>query len=182
MIYREFQLSQAQRFLKRTCTHDAATGLPNARWIDEHAFQITEGEVLLCSLDRFRVLNENFGRPFMNDVLLVLGQRLQAIPSVRHLCRIGGDEFAIILDAKAATGVDSVMREVTRTFRLHDRNVDMTATLGRSTLTPGLGLAEVLRRTEMAVLHGKGHGRNQIVTFHPRVDNRRHPISPSKLH
>ncbi|MGY4318828.1 diguanylate cyclase (GGDEF)-like protein [Bradyrhizobium sp. JR3.5] len=57
-----------------------------------------EFAVLLLDLDRFKEINDRFGHPAGDELLVQLAARLQRCTrAAEHVARIGGDEFALIM-------------------------------------------------------------------------------------
>jgi two-component system chemotaxis response regulator CheY len=53
---------------------------------------------LLLNLDKFSIVNQNFGFPFGNNVLLETGRRIQqCLRSIDAVARVGADEFFVLL-------------------------------------------------------------------------------------
>jgi diguanylate cyclase (GGDEF)-like protein/PAS domain S-box-containing protein len=92
--------------LQRAALHDELTGLPNRRLLHdrlEHSLRRSARgghiAVLICDLDGFKRINDNHGHAVGDDVLNLAAQRLIAATRADDtVARIGGDEFAIILD------------------------------------------------------------------------------------
>jgi diguanylate cyclase (GGDEF)-like protein len=94
-------LEAANQQLRQLATHDALTGLPNRVLLDDrltlaiaqadrdgHAFA-----VLLCDLDRFKLINDS------------LGHRLSGVVrNIDMVARLGSDEFVLLLSSVADRG------------------------------------------------------------------------------
>nr|WP_269330408.1 sensor domain-containing diguanylate cyclase [Kineosporia babensis] len=84
--------------LDRAATTDSLTGVLNRRAFEHGMAHLAEDAVLLLfDLDRFKALNDSQGHPAGDRVLRSFAAALAR--SVREsdlVCRIGGDEFAVI--------------------------------------------------------------------------------------
>ncbi len=84
--------------------HDALTGLSNRtrflERLDDETPQLVYGgrlAVHYVDLDRFKPVNDSFGHAVGDQVLRIVGERLQAvIPPKSIVARLGGDEFAVV--------------------------------------------------------------------------------------
>lgn len=103
---------RAQSELDYRTSYDTLTGLPNrAMFIDRseqallHASRHNrQAAVLLLDLDRFKAINENFGRAAGDAVLFELAQRLTlALREDDTVARLSVDEFGILISDLAQT-------------------------------------------------------------------------------
>jgi diguanylate cyclase (GGDEF)-like protein len=90
---------------------DQLTGLPNRRWLRQHALKRLERlprggsmTVALLDIDHFRRINEDLGRQdadrAMRHLVRIAGERLQ---ESERMARLGRDEFALLLDCPIGT-------------------------------------------------------------------------------
>jgi len=86
--------------------HDALTGLPNRRLLQDRLTKAIERAerngarvaVLLIDLDHFKQINDTYGHPVGDEVLRIVATRLQMrIRKADTIARAGGDEFMVIV-------------------------------------------------------------------------------------
>jgi diguanylate cyclase (GGDEF)-like protein len=86
--------------------HDALTGLPNRSLFTDRMGQALAAArrerrfaaAVFLDLERFRMVNESFGRKAGDDLLRQVGQRLRAAACDQDtVARVGGDHFAIAM-------------------------------------------------------------------------------------
>ena len=139
--------------------------------------------VALLDMDRFKEVNESLGHGAGDKLLKeVAGRLLNSVRKgdcvaregdsfVRTVARHGGDEFLILLSdvdeahhaAHAARRLLDVLR---RPFRVEDREVFATASIGIAFAHQGIaGTEELLRQAEIAMYSAKEQGRNTIQFF-----------------
>lgn len=87
--------------LSYEATHDALTGLCNrAVFENECASETSFGKaVLTLDVDRFKVINDTYGHDVGDAVLKKVAALLKSnFRANDRICRIGGDEFVVIMD------------------------------------------------------------------------------------
>src|SRR5271166_5570295 len=98
-------LEAANQQLRHLATHDALTGLPNRVLLDDRLLQaIAHAErdmrsfaVLVCDLDRFKLINDSLGHRAGDELLQEVARRLNAVVRTADtVARFGGDEFVLI--------------------------------------------------------------------------------------
>ena len=93
------------KMLEQKAQLDGLTGLWNRRYFDQRMIQeISEAKrysrplsLVLCDIDRFKRLNDQFGHPFGDFVLDRVAQKLSGGRTSDIVCRYGGEEFGLIL-------------------------------------------------------------------------------------
>jgi diguanylate cyclase (GGDEF)-like protein len=126
-------------------THDALTGLPNRALFYERTRQAVTSPsmnqrviLLFLDLDGFKEVNDTFGNTTGDHILKYLSLRLQrAIASGDTLARMGGDEFALLLEGTTggATGMEVAARIhdlLSKPFKIENQNIEMSASIGIS--------------------------------------------------
>ena len=174
-----FDVITAQQGLLIThATKDTLTGLNNRRKIFESIKQL-EAErkrynhfysIMLCDLDQFKRINDNYGHDFGDEVLKHVSQIFteQARES-DTVSRWGGEEFLIILpntDLSGARLLASRMCEIINQSPLHinGETIEISITIGVATLNDIESFDNIFKRADAALYRGKNSGRNQAVS------------------
>lgn len=104
----EAALRESEARMAHMAHHDALTGLPNRAMFEDRLFQAiaraersgTEFGLLFIDLDGFKPVNDRHGHKAGDAVLRQVGGRLASIMrKADTVARIGGDEFAVLLDS-----------------------------------------------------------------------------------
>ena len=91
--------------------------------------------LLLIDLDHFKEINDSFGHPVGDQILLMLGPRLKSVlRETDVLARLGGDEFGVVLtgaDAEYATTVaERLTTEIEQPFLLDVAKLHVGVSIG----------------------------------------------------
>jgi diguanylate cyclase (GGDEF)-like protein len=160
--------------------HDSLTGLANrALFRDrvEHALARTSrGErvaVLLLDLDDFKSVNDSLGHGEGDRLLQVVGERLaRATRGCDTVARIGGDEFAILLeglqqDSDAMTVAERITDALNVPIPLRGREVTLGASIGVAHAQAANDVEELLRNADVAMYKAKDDGKARHAVFEP---------------
>jgi diguanylate cyclase (GGDEF)-like protein len=162
--------------------HDPLTGLANRRrFIDAVGDAITAGTgavVLFIDLDDFKDVNDEMGHDAGDALLTAVGHRiLSAIRPDDLACRIGGDEFAVLLPETAALDqaeavAQRLLEALAAPVEIEGRELVVPASIGIAAAAAGETLAvdELLRRADVAMYHAKAQGKNRLATHDPTID------------
>lgn len=122
--------------LRRAALTDPLTGLANRRALET---QVPVGDYCLIALDldHFKEVNDQFGHPAGDSVLVQVSSVLQAAMREQDaVYRVGGEEFLIVLPQSNAVGAEHVAERI----RAQVKAIDLTGLAPDGRLTISLGL------------------------------------------
>ncbi len=91
-----------EKLMKYEAEHDALTGVLNRGGFDQilnsNIKEKRNFALVLIDIDEFKDVNDNYGHDVGDDVLKKISKMLgEQFRSIDYICRIGGDEFAVIM-------------------------------------------------------------------------------------
>ena len=166
--------------------NDALTGLLNRAHFTEVLHQnVTRLErygaqfaLMFLDLDHFKAVNDTFGHPMGDKLLVDVANRLRAIvPAGSFAARLGGDEFAILIP-KAVTVDDMedlagrVLKTVVEPFEFDGEKMSVGVSIGIF-IAPRHGTRpdQLLRNVDLALYRAKESGRNGFKVFESGMDS-----------
>ncbi|HXG43923.1 MAG TPA: diguanylate cyclase [Gemmatimonadales bacterium] len=183
VVFRDATEQRRQaRLLAHSATHDPLTGLVNRAEFERRLARLLgaggpSGVHSLCflDLDRFKLVNDTAGHLAGDELLRQAAARLAARTRGRDtLGRVGGDEFALLLEhcapaeaVRIAEGLARAMEE--RPFRVGTREFRVGVSIGVVPVTPGAAVAEALARADLACYQAKRLGRGRVVLWEGSV-------------
>lgn len=163
--------------LRRLAENDPLTGLSNRRVFDERLeAAIRRGSdgtaLVLIDFDRFKPINDRFGHAAGDAVLREAALRLRRLfPADVLVARIGGDEFAILIETPTAPAplircLERSLRELARPVAWNGMNLDVSASIGARCLGDPCGSSTALfADADSSLYEAKSSGRNVFRLF-----------------
>ena len=172
--------------LRKMATKDTLTGLANRNFLKTNMNPILAGikrrkstmAMLMCDLDQFRNVNNEYGHHVGDQILKSLAATLLATIRISDITiRYGGEKFLILLTdceiEKAANVAEKIRLTVEeQLFRVENFSIRITLSIGVSVLpADSEGFWDCVKRADTALRKAKGNGRNQAVRFEPSMVN-----------
>ena len=124
--------------------------------------------LLMLDIDHFKQINDTHGHSAGDDVLKAVAASIKnQLRNVDMVFRFGGEEFLILLSntsREAAALVGERLRNAAQAeeYVADGRSIELTVSLGCSTLLPGESAESLLRRADNALYVAKREGRNRL--------------------
>ncbi len=174
-VYLLQELDKARQAAHTLAVQDYLTGLYNRRYFMAHAdIEFAKAQryrtplsVLALDADHFKAINDTYGHPAGDQVLVAIGQVMQSCVRALDLpARSGGEEFMVLLpmtDAASAMAMAERIREemASKVITHEQQTVRVTLSVGVASLTPSTtSMDELLTQCDKALYSAKAAGRN----------------------
>lgn len=165
------------KMLEHRAQIDSLSGLWNRRYFDQRLSQeFSEARrhnrplsLIMCDVDRFKRLNDQFGHPFGDAVIERVAQVLTGGRGSDIVCRYGGEEFSMILPSTTATDAQEVAerKRVMIESQPWPGHPDLivTASFGIADLQrmpANATMEQLIQAADAALYRAKQQGRNRI--------------------
>ncbi|MBR3295634.1 MAG: GGDEF domain-containing protein [Clostridia bacterium] len=155
--------------LSYEASHDSLTGLYN-RMVFESERRILSGSdiaLILIDIDKFKDINDTYGHDAGDRVLKRVGEIIAAaFRSTDFPCRIGGDEFAVILLKMTPEYLPILMTkldQIRNELKNSEGIPEATLSIGGAFNNGELGEDELFKKADMALYEAKNKGKNLTV-------------------
>jgi diguanylate cyclase (GGDEF)-like protein/PAS domain S-box-containing protein len=177
---RTAELEEAKARAQHLADHDALTGLPNRRLLEDRLTQALalshrnrkSSAVMFVDIDRFKTINDSLGHAVGDALLRVVAGRL--VDQLREgdtICRIGGDEFVVVLpEIKRSSDVahvaHKVIEQLSQPVIVEERELLVTCSIGIAVYPEdGRDAETLIRNADAAMYHAKELGRANYQFF-----------------
>jgi diguanylate cyclase (GGDEF)-like protein len=176
----ESSLRRSYEENQRLCVIDALTGTYNRRYLEEQlALELARAvrykhalSILLCDIDHFKTVNDNYGHQCGDNVLIKCAEELnKCLRKADWMARYGGEEFIIVLpetDPASAMVVAERCRVALEntSFRGGGKSFPLTASFGVTGVgdqnSDSANLTTLIAEADAALYTSKKNGRNRI--------------------
>lgn len=176
------ELEQAHKELVSMVNKDSMTALYNRRYFNEISntlLQISKREgtplsALMIDIDRFKVINDNFGHLVGDQVLKMLAKiMLDIMRESDIIVRFGGEEFIILLPGTELEGAGLIAKKMRKIIESAEL-VTNDNTIVKFTVSIGIAICDcdndiniddLVHRIDVAMYDAKRSGRNKVVSY-----------------
>lgn len=171
---------KAEIKLNHLASHDTLTDLFNRHYFDEQLTKLAEsslqkGEIhslLYLDLDHFKVINDTQGHHQGDIMLKEVALKIANIKRDSDvICRIGGDEFALLLPKTDKENATRIAKNICNTlqqghYQFDDRIYKISGSIGIAEINGSEPLPETyLQQADIALYVAKRRGRNLVHIF-----------------
>ena len=173
--------THAEEKLAHEALHDPLTDLPNRRLFFkrlENAYAWSKRNpdnlcaVLFLDLDKFKTINDHMGHEAGDYLLKQVTSRLKStVREIDTVARMGGDEFAILLEAASTsedvtTIIQRIQAKLALPYDLQGKEIVSGASIGVvMSIATYQQLDNILRDADTAMYDAKASGGNQLKVF-----------------
>lgn len=174
---------QLEEQLRHQALHDPLTGLPNrVLFVDRLSHALVRRHppdgvaALFVDLDDFKEINDTHGHAAGDDLLRRVAERLNGVlRAADTACRMGGDEFAFLLEeadrAAAEEVAGRILTALASPFEVNGHRVTLSASVGIATRTKAVegdaseAADAMLHDADTAMYVAKSRGKGLVEVF-----------------
>jgi diguanylate cyclase (GGDEF)-like protein len=155
---------KAEAYLEYLGTHDVLTKLYNRSfYVDELNRLERKGPypitIIMADLNGLKSANDEFGHAAGDALLRRAGEVMNSVvEKPAHACRVGGDEFAILLPEMDEAAGEAVMEAIQDLIAINNTfypDLTLSLSMGMATGRQGERMEFVVKRADLAMLDAK---------------------------
>ena len=172
-------LDEHNKRLKKETIIDGLSGLYNRKYlrnylgrlIKEHNESQYLFSIMLLDVDNFKFINDQMGHMVGDEVIHVCGKRLNLLKQRQYkrtkMCRLGGDEFLIIMPGysieESKDIAKTIKQELERPIRINEKgHIKITISAGVTQIDKEEDIDLLLQRCDDKMYEAKNSGKNTI--------------------
>jgi len=181
------RLQRKESEARHAATHDSLTGLPNRNSLVSHLQSaiaaMRRGSIAVAvaylDLDGFKEVNDTYGHEIGDELLRRVAAAFTRLCREHFLVRVGGDEFAVVIEGtNAAAAAKEISERLIGFFKerldINGRVIPLSTSIGIVVVeSTGISIEELLRRADVAMYQAKRLGRGRICVFDRHLDAER---------
>jgi diguanylate cyclase (GGDEF)-like protein len=181
-----YKLAKGERQARINALTDWLSHLPNRRALIERLETLSkrgdknEISVVFIDLDGFKDVNDIYGHDIGDRLIVTIANTLRGrVPESGMLVRMGGDEFALMLEGKragekSAAFAGFVLEYLTAPMPVGERTIHISASIGIASGTlVDCTSSELFRRADIAMYHSKITGKGRVTWYDAALNNAR---------
>ena len=163
---------KSKEMLEFEATHDNLTGLVNRAGYEEYCrrFDLSKAALILIDIDRFKFINDSFGHDVGDRALQRVSQAMAGqFRSVDAICRIGGDEFVVLMENTGRENADKIgerialMNEILAAPPVGEQPISVSC--GTAFGHDGIDAEDLFRNADRALYKVKQNGRHGFAVY-----------------
>jgi diguanylate cyclase (GGDEF)-like protein len=178
---------RAEQRLDQLAYYDTITQLPNRHFFNEQLKLVIaraqrtgqRAGLMFLDLDNFKIINDTLGHDIGDILLQGVAKRLrETLRTGDTICRIGGDEFAVIVEdltdrEQVAIVAEKIVAAFAHSLRLEGHEIYISASIGISLFPEdATEMHALLRNADTAMYFAKERGKNTYQFFLPEMKGR----------
>jgi diguanylate cyclase (GGDEF)-like protein len=178
---------RAEQRLDQLAYYDTITQLPNRHFFNEQLRLVIaraqrtgqRAGLMFLDLDNFKIINDTLGHDIGDILLQGVAKRLrETLRTGDTICRIGGDEFAVIVEDltdrdQVAIVAEKIVSAFAHCLRLEGHEIFISGSIGISLFPEdATEMHALLRNADTAMYFAKGRGKNTYQFFLPEMNGR----------
>ena len=155
---------------------DQLTGLNNRRFLEYHLPPLMQTlaarekplTVMILDIDHFKAVNDTYGHDVGDVILKGVADRIKThIRGSDLLCRIGGEEFIVVMPDSSLVAAAPVAERIRHAissapFAVAQWTLPITVSIGLAERGVDFDSAAVMKRADVALYRSKTAGRNRV--------------------
>ena len=163
---------ESKEKLEYEATHDPLTGLYNRRGYDFllNNVDIYTSAFLLIDLDKFKSINDNYGHDVGDKALTKVAKILhKSFRAQDYVCRIGGDEFAVIMihaESQLTGRIQNKIRDINEQLKIANKDEGVppiSLSVGVVFGDQNYSIDEIFKEADKALYKAKEDANREVV-------------------